>query len=295
MELIDSFLTLTVQSRLHAAHDVYQQLIEYVNASEMKSAETAANDDGQTAMLRQSLTIMEPLVSQMNIRLGATNDALKAAAAGAAEDWILGTTYFGITTHYKQAADGCISVRLEGTLEGVGMVEQAAVIHEMDLFSEWIPFCNNSKTLTKLGSAELVGYLYTYLMPLGRDTALRAYGVDCLTESNKVVLVGNSVEIWPPSDPMEVMASVIVQQLEKLLATLTGCEISTRVAEALALISKIQQGNNWVETIKGREAPWIKPGWFHDRMDIRDFKAVMEMTTSTTAKVNYIFGTFVDL
>lgn len=45
---------------------------------------------------------------------------------------------------------------MEGTLENLPLFEQCAVIHEIDLFKQWIPFCNESILIDKIGNAELV-------------------------------------------------------------------------------------------------------------------------------------------
>jgi hypothetical protein len=277
MELIDQFLSLTIQSKLTAAAAVYQQLLDYIA--------TIANGEEKT-VLEGYIAVLKPIADQMYTRLQAVEDALRAADVNIGDEWTYGLTYFGITTHYKQSADGCISVRLEGVLNDVGLVEQAAVIHEMDLFSEWIPFCSNSLTMTKLGPAELVGYLYTYIMPLGRDTVMRAYAVDCLTETNKVILCGNSVLDWPLVDNSSVFGSAAIQNLERLLANLQGLDPRQRVDAAIELVKAMKTNNDWTEGIKGLDAPWLKHGWFHDKMNIKDFKAVMEVSSESTAKVS---------
>ena len=61
------------------------------------------------------------------------SDELRIALAVSDIDssWTHGITYFGITTHYKLAADGTIQFRLEGILEDMPIFEQCAVIHEI--------------------------------------------------------------------------------------------------------------------------------------------------------------------
>jgi hypothetical protein len=88
-----------------------------------------------------------------------------ATGQGATDGWTLGCEMYGITTYYKQAADGTISVRMSGTLTDLPLFEQCAVLHEVDLFKTWMPFCTHSTLLAKLGYAEVVPYICTRLPP----------------------------------------------------------------------------------------------------------------------------------
>jgi hypothetical protein len=75
------------------------------------------------------------------------------------DDWILGADMFGIQTHYRKCEDdeNAIIVKIEGTMDDLPLFEQMAVIHEIDLFKEWAPFCTNSVLVDKVGKAELYG------------------------------------------------------------------------------------------------------------------------------------------
>lgn len=75
------------------------------------------------------------------------------------DDWTLGADMFGILTHYKKCEDDptSIIVKIEGTMDDLPLFEQMAVIHEVDLFREWAPFCTDSVLIEKVGKAELYG------------------------------------------------------------------------------------------------------------------------------------------
>lgn len=77
---------------------------------------------------------------------------------GSADDsWTSGPLLFGTRTHHKIVdGSGTILLRLEGELDTLPMFEQLAVIHEVNLFHEWVPFCSHSRTVTKLGPVELI-------------------------------------------------------------------------------------------------------------------------------------------
>jgi len=71
------------------------------------------------------------------------------------------------------------------------------VIHEVDLYKEFIPFVNASQVIDKVAHGELVAYLNVSMKLLSRDASIHAYGVDALLEHNLVVLIGGSIEEWP--------------------------------------------------------------------------------------------------
>ena len=72
--------------------------------------------------------------------------------------WILGTNYYGITTHYMKSPEDPtqIVVKMEGVLDDLPLFEQLAVIHEIDLFQDWAPMCQESKTIEKIAAADIV-------------------------------------------------------------------------------------------------------------------------------------------
>ena len=76
------------------------------------------------------------------------------------DDWILGADMFGIQTHYRKCVDdpNAIIVKIEGAMDDLPLFEQMAVLHEIDLYHEWAPFCTDSVLVDKIGKAELYGY-----------------------------------------------------------------------------------------------------------------------------------------
>jgi len=123
-------------------------------------------------------------------------------AEGIDSSWTLGLTYLGITTHYKlnhsssaSSSPSNITVRMEGTLE-IPIFEQCSVIHEVDLYPIWMPFCSEGKTIDKIGQAELIPYICISVPPISRDLLLRAYAADCLQEYGKVVITGTTIDSW---------------------------------------------------------------------------------------------------
>ena len=134
---------------------------------------------------------------------------LLAASNVIDSSWLLGSHLFGNTTHYKLQEDGSMTIRLEGEFDEMPLFEQLAVINEVGLFKEWMPFCSNSSLVDKLGQAELVAYMHLFIPPIQRDTLIHAYGVDCLMEDGKILLLGSSVDDWvTPSESRQSEAAV---------------------------------------------------------------------------------------
>lgn len=75
------------------------------------------------------------------------------------DDWILGADMFGIKTYYRKCEDdeNAIVVKIDGTVDDLPLFEQMAVLHEIDLYKEWAPFCSSSVMVDKIGQAELFG------------------------------------------------------------------------------------------------------------------------------------------
>lgn len=96
-------------------------------------------------------------IQQMLVRSELVKQSLHSVDTS--DDWTLGANMFGILTHYKKCEDDptSIVVKIEGTLDDLPLFEQMAVIHEIDLFKEWAPFCTNSVLVDKIGKAELYG------------------------------------------------------------------------------------------------------------------------------------------
>lgn len=74
--------------------------------------------------------------------------------------WTHGASYFGIDTFYRMTeGDSSIIVKMQGHLQDFPLFETVAVIHEVDLFTKWIPFCCEAKNCYKRGKAELYPYV----------------------------------------------------------------------------------------------------------------------------------------
>lgn len=77
-------------------------------------------------------------------------------------------TFVGITTSFKLDSDGSLWVRLQGTMEGVRLIDQLATVREVDLYKHWIPFCDKSSFLKRIGVVEILAYFSVSLPGLSR-------------------------------------------------------------------------------------------------------------------------------
>eukprot|EP01034_Spumella_vulgaris_P034195 gene34196-42163_t len=90
---------------------------------------------------------------------------------------------------------------MEGVMDNLPLFEQCAVVHEVDLFKDWVPLCSASKTVEKISVADIVAYMNIGLPMLSRDVLLRAYGADCLASHGKILILGQSIPSHAGPEP----------------------------------------------------------------------------------------------
>ncbi|CAM9124452.1 unnamed protein product [Choristocarpus tenellus] len=112
-------------------------------------------------------------------------------------DWNIAQTFMGITTSFKNDPNGSLWVKMNGIMKDVQVFDQLATVREVDLFELWMPFCNKSYLLKRLGKVELLSYFNAAIPCLSRDCVMHVYACDCVLEDNCVLIQGRSVEKWP--------------------------------------------------------------------------------------------------
>lgn len=237
--LFDNFESYTKDYRISAANDVYTEIQRIINQHE----QSEVADDIDILYRYNSLHHM---FSQHERRFIDVNNAIAVSESDLDDTWIHGMTLLGITTCYKlDESSGMISVRLQGNVDDLPLFEQLCVIYEVDLYKDWIPFCENSTFIHKLGQAELLAYIGLCIPPgISRDTVLHCYGSDCLLEDNKLILIGQSID---------------------------------------HTIDTVLKNNHINDSIKSRIS-YKSIGWFSNRMDIIDFKAILEPLATTSVR-----------
>jgi hypothetical protein len=206
-------------------------------------------------------------------------------------EWIYGISYFGVTTYYKLSDDGCITVRMEGGLDNLPFFEQAAVIHDVDSFKNWVPFCEDSVLLEKLAPAELLLYISVNVpMTLTRDTCLHTYGADCLYENGKILLIGNSVdhEIGEEMPCCNCNGGEYTTEVNDIDTTAT-IDDNVNFRHTTYPKSSLYRGDgSVVEKVISHHSktkcPWKSIGWGTDRMYIKEFTAIIDVTGPESAR-----------
>eukprot|EP00752_Nemacystus_decipiens_P006518 g5870.t1 len=170
---------LVVAGRLLAAVDRYLESGQHAGRAEVKAA---------VALLGGDLKASFDELRQRAAECASTLDDWHAP------DWLIAQTFMGVTTFYKVDPDGSLWVKMHGTMDDVGILDQLATVREVDLFNKWVPFCSTSKLLTRLGIVELIAYFAVSLPGVGRDCVLHAYGCDSVMEDSCILIQGRSVE-----------------------------------------------------------------------------------------------------
>mmetsp|Transcript_26097 Transcript_26097/g.28462 ORF Transcript_26097/g.28462 Transcript_26097/m.28462 type:complete len:217 (-) Transcript_26097:152-802(-) len=82
-------------------------------------------------------------------------------------------------------------------MDDLPIFELCAVMKEVDLFHEWVPFCKESVMVDRIGRAELIPYVWLAMPLMGRDFAFKAYAADCMNEHGRIIISGKYIEEYP--------------------------------------------------------------------------------------------------
>lgn len=215
--------------------------------------------------VRLHLEEMKEVFELITLRAQETTQAMELLSVDH-DSWTFATNQHGVTSYSRKNSDGSLTMRLEGEFQ-IPIFEQAAVAHEFDLYKEWVPFCQNSLSMAKLSHSELVAYMNIFVAPFQRDTLLHIFTSDCLFEANKFIIIGKSIEKYP-LDP------------------------SSDMTKAIKYLRQVARQNSDDSLLHVEDAdvkiPWLKLGWFDERVNIKEFKAVIEMTSPTSTKAHNI-------
>lgn len=153
---------LVLDCRYLAAHELYTQLLSDLKNTEDTTTTTTTNtpDDGATTIsyqqfLQSLLKENDAIIQKLLTRYKEVMETLHYQDSD--QPWIEGAHLFGVTTSYQyDTSDHSLIIKLEGVMEELPIFEQCAVIHEVDLFPTWLPFCKEGVTVDKVGIAELI-------------------------------------------------------------------------------------------------------------------------------------------
>ena len=140
---------LAAETRYIAAYESYLRLMRAIDQRHEESLISSEARD----------SLRNTLYNKVNIRVmieraKEVENTLDFEDTG--EGWTHGSTIFGITTVYRKCEDGTLIVKIDGVQENLRIFELCAVIHEVDLFQDWVPLCRQSEMIDKVGKAELI-------------------------------------------------------------------------------------------------------------------------------------------
>lgn len=212
--------------RYVGAYEKLQEVKRIVRHPEFPTEGKRAFDD--------ALQVHQEKLDLMTIRYHEIQDALKEDEDDS--EWIFGLEMFGIRTHYQHdSKSNQIKIKLDGLMNDLPLFEQCAVIHEVDLFHEWVPFCRESQTIEKIGKAELFPYINIGIPGLSRDFLMRVYGADCLVERGKLIILGKSIETYPGEKTVPFKACgwfhnrMVVEEFRCIVDVLTPTSAKTTI------------------------------------------------------------------
>lgn len=156
-DLYERIFSLINDCRYLAAYESYKQLP--INATNCKPSlsTTSSQRESEITTVEQKIANLVERVNEIN---EASGNSQQSNQLHDNYSWILGSTLFGISTYYRRVGANDIVVKLEGTVHDLPIFEQCAVIHEVDLFSTWVPLCDKSILIEKIGKAELLALVY---------------------------------------------------------------------------------------------------------------------------------------
>lgn len=131
---MENVIDLISDSRLLAAKEAYDKIME--------------NPD-QCIKEAELMRVHEKKIATMTARCAQVDHAMDLVASQN-PNWTLATNYLGVTTHYMLGDDGLLWVRMESTQSDIPVVEQMAVVYEVEWFKLWIPFCSDSRLIARL-------------------------------------------------------------------------------------------------------------------------------------------------
>ena len=159
---VDSSHSLSLPT-LHHFKALFDDVLELQDSTRLLAAKTSLDSLRSSLSEHPNEVLSEKLLehsARLELLITREAESREVLSMGTVDDsWSDAGVFFGTHTHYKLTEGGTILVRLEGEMENLPLFEQLAVIHEVEFFKDWIPFCFTSRTVEKLGPAELIAWV----------------------------------------------------------------------------------------------------------------------------------------
>lgn len=111
------------------------------------------------------------------------------------EGWITESQDENIEIRFKQIpGTPTVSMLTEGELD-VGMFNVVTMLYEIDLYTEWVPFCNKSQCLHKLSRSRMIAMQEYGVRGLAtKQTLVYGYGCNLLQSRGFIMIVSKSCD-----------------------------------------------------------------------------------------------------
>ena len=139
-------------------------------------------------------------IDEIRARGAAFRRARAATAADSAgEDgggaWIAGHEAFGVTTSYRYDADGLLWLRTSGEMRDIDLFHTVAVLRQVELFGEWVPFLRGARVLKEVDFSRLLAFFTIGVRGiLNRDCVLRVAACNDALASGSLFFEGRSLD-----------------------------------------------------------------------------------------------------
>jgi hypothetical protein len=147
---LDKISFLIYKASILQAYREYELLLEEIQQT--MSSTVAEGDDGAKTKEREGIQELMDKNQEMLDKLRERHHEIEHTineCTSSHEEWTLGSERFGVPTYYRVDEDGLLCLRLEGSQE-TPIFEQMAVLYEVALHNEWVPFCDRSNLMKKM-------------------------------------------------------------------------------------------------------------------------------------------------
>ena len=223
------------------------------------------------------------------------------------ETWIHSQTSHDASTFYRRETDGTLSIKIEGRLSGASLFEQICVLREIDLYSEWAPFCAKSRKLAQLGQIDVVGWFLIGLQRfhMTRDCCFRAVGCDSMKEDGSIIIIAEGLEDGQETPTLSGKEDDYDGDNSILTDRTDGSKYDVTASTASPVYAPYNRSYlSRDEVISTIDIPPPPKGYGHGRMILRKFDSIInvispkECTTSIVANIDpnlrFIPQVFVD-
>lgn len=145
---LDKISFLIYKASLLQAYHEYELLLEEIQQTMSSSSVAGENEEKEKEGIQKLMETNQEMLDGLRERYREIDQTIHECTSPH-EEWTLGSDRFGVPTYYRVDDDGLLCLRIEGSQE-TPIFEQMAVLYEVALHNEWVPFCDRSNLLKKM-------------------------------------------------------------------------------------------------------------------------------------------------